>query len=109
MVDDFPSDSMKLSGPAQLAINAQPVPPPDMVTSNVSGPGTAFSGTNITVHYQVTNLGTGVTFPGTWTDAIWLTISKGTRPNANNGDILLGTFSHSGTCKSASSIRMMSR
>ena len=78
-----------------MAINAQPVPPPDLVTGNVAGPGTAFDGTTITVQYQVTNLGTGVTFPGTWTDAIWLTLGKD-RPNPGRGDVLLGTFTHNG-------------
>ncbi len=94
VLDEFPAVGPHTAS-AALAITSQPVPPPDLVTSNVFGPGTAFDGTTVTVHYHVANLGTGVTFPATWTDSIWLTTGKG-HPNPQAGDILLGNFGHTG-------------
>ena len=93
-VDQFPNLTDHTRS-APLAVNAQPVPPPDLATSAVIGPGVAFDGTTVSVQYTVTNLGTGVTFPDTWTDAIWLTLGKD-RPNPARGDVLLGSFSHTG-------------
>ena len=58
-------------------------------------PSTVFDGNDITVHYQVTNLGTGPTYPSSWSDAIWLTLGKD-QPDPQRGDILLGQFGHSG-------------
>ncbi len=78
-----------------IAIDATPVPPPDLVVSNVVVPSQAFDGTPITVRYVVSNLGTGPTTAGSWSDAIWLTKTKG-RPDPNGGDILLGYAGHSG-------------
>ncbi len=80
---------------AAMAINAQPVLPPDLVMSNVFVPSTVFDGSDITVHYQVTNLGTGPTYPSSWSDAIWLTLGKD-QPDPQRGDILLGEFGHTG-------------
>ncbi len=60
-----------------------------------------FDGNDITVHYQVTNLGTGPTYPSSWSDAIWLTLGKD-QPDPQRGDILLGQFGHSGCSRSAS-------
>ncbi|MEX2553759.1 MAG: CARDB domain-containing protein, partial [Actinomycetota bacterium] len=78
-----------------IYIDAQPVPPPDLVVSGVYGPTEAFDGTEITVIYRVTNKGAGITYPANWTDALWLTVDK-TAPNPGKGDIRIGTAYHSG-------------
>ena len=74
---------------AALAVNAAPVEPPDLVTSDVTTVPDAFDGNAITVHYMVSNLGTGVTYPSSWYDAVYLTLGKD-RPDPQRGDILLG-------------------
>ncbi len=79
----------------QIYVDAQPVPPPDLVVSNVYGPTEAFDGTTITVNYRVTNQGAGITYPASWTDALWLTVDK-TAPNPTKGDIRIGTTRHNG-------------
>ena len=92
--DEFPNGNNNTFA-IPMAIDTTPVEPPDLVTSNVFTPGTAFDGSTITVHYQVSNLGAGVTFPDSWADTVWLTLGKD-RPNPARGDIQLGTFGHTG-------------
>ncbi|MCC7204900.1 MAG: Ig-like domain-containing protein, partial [Phycisphaeraceae bacterium] len=80
-----------------LAVDAIPVPPPDLVVTSVSGPIDAFDDTTITVRYRVENRGPGVTGRDSWTDSIWLSTTRG-RPYAPliGSDIILGSFGHSG-------------
>ena len=66
------------------------------MTSNVVAPTQVLDGSSIQVSYTVANLGAGDTIPGSWTDTIWLTLDR-TRPDPRKGDVLLGTFGHSGT------------
>lgn len=93
-VDEYPyENNNSLARP--LAVDVTPVPPPDLVVTEVAGPGDAFDDSNIVVHYQVTNLGAGITYPASWTDTVWLTLGTD-RPDPNRGDKRLGSFSHSG-------------
>ncbi|HUB24490.1 MAG TPA: CARDB domain-containing protein, partial [Tepidisphaeraceae bacterium] len=80
---------------AAIAINSQPVEPPDLVMSNVFAPSEAFDGSTISVHYEVANLGSGPTYPASWTDEVWLTLGTD-RPDPNRGDIELASFGHTG-------------
>ncbi len=93
--DEFPNGNNNTFA-IPVAVDTTPVEPPDLVTSNVFTPSTAFDGSAITVHYQVSNLGAGATFPDSWADTVWLTLGKD-RPNSARGDIQLGAFSHSGS------------
>jgi len=53
------------------------------------------------VHYRVSNQGAGITYPGSWTDSVWLTLGKD-RPNAARGDILVGSVGTAARSTSAS-------
>ena len=92
-VDEYPNEADNVKA-ALINIDAQPVPPPDLVVSNVEGPTEAFDGTQITVYYKVTNKGAGVTFPGYWTDSLWLSADK-TAPGGKQ-DYRIGSAAHSG-------------
>ena len=95
LVEEFPNEDNNALAVA-LAVDATPVPPPDLVTSNVTTPVEAYDGSTITIRYRVTNLGAGVTYPSSWSDTIWLCFETG-RPNANretNPDIPLLTVTH---------------
>ena len=78
-----------------------PLPPSDLVTSNVLAPDQAFEGSTIEVRYRVTNLGVGETDRDGWTDTIWLTQNKDRpHPVDSDGDpqdYLLASFSHTGS------------
>ncbi|MCC6234076.1 MAG: hypothetical protein IT580_15635, partial [Verrucomicrobiales bacterium] len=78
-----------------IAIDAIPVPPPDLVLTSVTAPVEAFDGTHIVVRYTVENRGPGPTSIASWTDSLWLTTTK-ERPNPSTGDIALGYSGHSG-------------
>ena len=92
-MDEHPSEGNNVMA-RQLTVDATPVPPPDLVVSNVAGPTEAFDGSQITVYYKVTNQGAGVTFPASWTDSLWLTADK-TSPGGST-DIRIGSVSHTG-------------
>ncbi len=77
------------------AIHINPLPLPDLVTSDVIVPTQVIAGATLPVTYTVTNLGVGATLVNSWTDTIWLSLDKG-RPNPNNGDILLASIAHTG-------------
>ncbi|MFM6739119.1 MAG: CARDB domain-containing protein, partial [Microcystis panniformis] len=69
-VDEFPQDNNNvLAKPIKII----PIPPSDLVTSDVIAPNQAFEGSTIEVRYKVTNLGVGETERSSWTDTIWLT------------------------------------
>ena len=93
-VDEFPAEGNNMAASA-IAIDANPVPPPDLVADFINGPGDAFDDSSFTVRYKVSNRGAGVTDPGSWTDQIWLTLGLD-GPNAARGDIFIGTNRHSG-------------
>ncbi len=76
-------------------ILVDPLPLPDLVTSDVILPTQAIAGATIPVTYTVTNLGAGATLVDNWTETVWLTKTKG-RPNPNQGDVLLSSFTHTG-------------
>src|SRR5690606_15331235 len=78
-----------------IAIDALPVPPADLVMTNVTAPSEAFDGTSMVVRYRVENRGPGVTGTASWTDTIWLTTDKD-RPNPGAQDISLGSVTHHG-------------
>lgn len=93
-VDEYPQESNNARS-APLAVDAVPVPPPDLMVISVGAPLEAFDGTTITVRYHVENRGAGLTAPSSWTDTVWLARDKD-RPNAARGDVQLGSFGHSG-------------
>ncbi len=94
VVDEFPEEENNLAAKA-IAIDANPVPPPDLVVQQIVGPGDVFDDSNLTVRYRVANLGAGETDPGSWTDRFWLTLGKD-GPKPARGDIFLGNVNHSG-------------
>ncbi len=55
-VDEFPSENNNRSAKA-VAIDANPVPPPDLVVTSIQGPGDAFDDSSFTVRYEVANRG----------------------------------------------------
>ncbi|MEL6107215.1 MAG: CARDB domain-containing protein, partial [Planctomycetota bacterium] len=93
-VDEFPFDANNRSASA-ISIDANPVPPPDLVVDFINGPGDTFDDSSITVRYKVTNRGAGPTDPSSWTDQIWLTLGLD-GPNSARGDRFIGTFRHNG-------------
>ncbi len=93
-VDEFPSENNNRAAKA-VAIDANPVPPPDLVVTSIQGPGDTFDDSSFTVRYAVSNLGAGPTDPGSWTDQIWLTLGTD-GPKPGRGDRLVGTYRHSG-------------
>uniref|UniRef100_UPI0035626DD0 CARDB domain-containing protein n=1 Tax=Stieleria sp. TaxID=2795976 RepID=UPI0035626DD0 len=93
-VDEFPNDGNNRDAQA-IAIDANPVPPPDLVADFIAGPGDAFDDSSLTVRYKVTNRGAGVTDPGAWTDQLWLTLGLD-GPNSARGDRFIGSYRHGG-------------
>ncbi|OYY60760.1 MAG: hypothetical protein B7Y51_11290, partial [Burkholderiales bacterium 28-67-8] len=101
-LDEHPNDFNNVTARG-ITINAYP--PADLVTSNVSAPAQALYGSEIEVHFKVTNNGVNVTDKSSWVDSIWLARDK-TRPtpglkddNGNvigNGGIFLGSAVHTG-------------
>ena len=93
-VDEFPQEANNIIA-RPLAVDVTPVPPPDLVVTQVNAATEAFDATTITVHYQVMNRGAGITYPAGWHDSVWLTRAQD-RPDSQRGDVLLGTFWHEG-------------
>jgi subtilase family serine protease len=94
-VDEFPNDGNNIFA---KSLNVIPLPPSDLVTSAVVAPTQAFDDSTIQVRFNVANLGIGETDVSTWTDTVWLTRDR-KRPNVKKGDVLLGSFGHSGSLK----------
>ncbi|MBL9127419.1 MAG: hypothetical protein JNL97_07225, partial [Verrucomicrobiales bacterium] len=82
-----------------IAIDAIPVPPPDLVVTRVTAPPEGFDGTNVVIRFSVENRGPGPTGVGSWTDSVWLTTSKD-RPDPQRGDVAIGYVGHSGVLAS---------
>ncbi|MDR0673568.1 MAG: putative Ig domain-containing protein, partial [Zoogloeaceae bacterium] len=96
-VDEYPGEGNNVRA-EHFYIDA--VPFGDLVTSDVVAPDQGIYGSVIEVRYKVANLGSATTRGeaaalNTWTDTIWLARDK-TRPGANKGDILLGSYTHVG-------------
>ncbi len=66
---------------------------PDLTDSILSAPAMVATGQPIMVTHRVTNNGTGLTYPGSWGDDIWL--STDFIPG-NTGDIRLSAINHVG-------------
>ena len=75
-VDEYPRDD---NNTVAVPINIIPLPPSDLVTSDIVAPSEAYDGTEIEVRYKVTNHGLGETDRDSWTDTIWLA-RDATRP-----------------------------
>ena len=67
-----------------------------MVVSDPVAPAQAIEGTSVEVRYTVTNLGVGETDVDAWTETVWLCRDRN-RPHPGGGDVLLGTFEHTGS------------
>ncbi|WP_013334633.1 CARDB domain-containing protein [Gloeothece verrucosa] len=101
-VNEYPQEDNNI---LTKALYVNPLPPADLVTSNVTAPDQAFEGSQIEVRYTVTNKGIGETDRDGWTDTIWLTrdknrpspVAQGTPPQPD--DILLTTIGHNGSLK----------
>ena len=102
-VDEFPAEGNNMTASA-IAIDANPVPPPDLVALSVNGPGDAFDDSSFTVRYSVANRGAGITEPGAWTDQIWLTLGLD-GPKPGRGDVFIGTNRHTGVVGSRGILR----
>ncbi|MGB3654095.1 MAG: CARDB domain-containing protein, partial [Rivularia sp. (in: cyanobacteria)] len=100
-INEYPRDDNNIESQKLIV---EPIPPADLVTSNVVAPVQAFEGSEIKVKYIVTNKGSGETDRDRWTDSVWLTRQPNKRPSALNigggvQDIQLGTFTHNGSLK----------
>ena len=86
-----------ISSPGLLALRQALM---EVDTTIVVAPDQVFDGAQIQVRWRVTNLGVGETDHEGWTDTVWLTRSR-KRPHPDKGDIpgdiVLGTFGHSGS------------
>ncbi|HCO96831.1 MAG TPA: hypothetical protein DIU00_23310, partial [Phycisphaerales bacterium] len=100
-IDEYPNED---NNALIKSLYVEPLPAPDLVTSDVFAPDQAISGLWIEVRYTVTNLGMGPTIVSnwassdSWNDTIWLTRDKN-RPHPGIltiEDILLGRFTHEG-------------
>ncbi|HND51949.1 MAG TPA: CARDB domain-containing protein, partial [Pirellulaceae bacterium] len=91
-VDEFPNEG---NNDRAVQVDVTPLPPPDLVTSDVVAPSQAYDGSEIEVRYRVSNLGLGPTDVDRWTDTIWLTRDR-RRPSPSKGDIFLGSVTHAG-------------
>jgi hypothetical protein len=67
-------------------------PPPDLQVTGVSAPEIGVAGSSSTAVFTVTNLGSGSTAPGAWTDRLY----RNEDPNHAAGLVTLGTFNHTG-------------
>ncbi|MHC4994061.1 MAG: CARDB domain-containing protein, partial [Planctomycetota bacterium] len=98
-VDEFPNDN---NNTLAVEIDILPLPPSDLVLSDVVAPDQVFDGSTIQVSYKVTNLGAGETDRDAWTETLWLTRDKNRPsplPPVDNQpqDFLLSTFTHTGS------------
>ncbi|MBM3524338.1 MAG: hypothetical protein FJX57_15395, partial [Alphaproteobacteria bacterium] len=91
-IDEWPNENNNIF---RQPIFVNPWPFADMVVSDVVVPALAFEGDTVEVRYTVTNLGSGPTDIGAWTEQIWLTIDRN-RPHPGTGDILLKTIAYDG-------------
>ncbi|MEM8872655.1 MAG: CARDB domain-containing protein [Planctomycetota bacterium] len=71
---------------SNLPIDISLAPQPDLVTSNVDGPDSMFSGETTTVTWTVTNQGTADTNASVWYDHVYLSLDD----EINTGDQYLG-------------------
>ncbi|NIP85888.1 MAG: hypothetical protein GTO03_10145, partial [Planctomycetales bacterium] len=102
-VEEFPNEN---NNTQVFPVDVTPLPPSDLVTSQVIAPDLAFDGSTIEVRYTVTNLGSGETDRDRWTDTIWLARDR-RRPSPQRftadgipfgkGDVLLQTVTHTGS------------
>ncbi|MGE3817844.1 MAG: putative Ig domain-containing protein, partial [Isosphaeraceae bacterium] len=72
-VDEYPNEGNNTSA---RPVDVLPLPPADLVISDVVVPAQALDGSRIEVRYKVTNRGANPTDATNWTDTIWLTASK---------------------------------
>jgi subtilase family serine protease len=92
VVDEWPNETNNV----QIhPIYVNPWPFADLVVSDVVAPAQTFEGSEIEVRYTVTNLGSGATDRGEWTEQIWFTRDKN-RPHPGLGDVLLKTLPYTG-------------
>jgi hypothetical protein len=66
---------------------------PDLTDSLLSAPSIAATGQPLTVHHRISNKGAGVTYPGNWSNNLWLSVDF---IPGNAGDILLSAKNHTG-------------
>jgi hypothetical protein len=91
-----PNSGMGIRG--QYLLDVQVVPTgsldfPDLVATDVSAPGTALSGDDISVSWTVKNVGHASTLVGGWTDQVLLSQDA---VLGNGDDVFLASFAHSG-------------
>jgi hypothetical protein len=117
-VDEYPFDSDNILA-ERFTVN--PLPRPDLVTSDVVAPLQAVYGSEIEVRYTVTNKGIGETLDNTWRDTIWITRDQ-RRPNTSafadvdgadflkgNSARLLATVTHTGSLEKGDSYEQIVR
>jgi hypothetical protein len=78
-----------------IPIEITPLPPPDLVLSDVVAAAQVIDGAQLAVSYKVSNLGAGPSDGSVWYDTIWLSKSR-QRPEPGRGDVLLATIRHDG-------------
>ncbi|MDE3036214.1 MAG: hypothetical protein KGJ14_09610, partial [Nitrospirota bacterium] len=65
-----------------------PLPPSDLVVTNVVAPTQVIDGSTFDITYTVTNLGAGPTDVDGWTDSVWLA-RDAKRPDSHKGDVAI--------------------
>ena len=91
-VGEWPNNENNLTA---TPVYVDPLPLADLIVSQIVAPTQSVEGAAIQVRYTVTNLGRGPTNVAQWSDSIWLTRDKN-RPHPGQGDVLLGTYAHTG-------------
>ncbi|MFH1842063.1 MAG: CARDB domain-containing protein [bacterium] len=91
-VDEWPNETNNVR---LHPIYVNPWPFADLVVSDVVAPAQTFEGSEVEVRYTVTNLGSGPTDQGEWSEHIWFTRDKN-RPHPGLGDVLLKTLQYAG-------------
>ncbi|MCA9186965.1 MAG: tandem-95 repeat protein, partial [Planctomycetales bacterium] len=89
-LDEFPNER---NNEVLHELFVNPWPFADLVVSDVQAPSFAVEGATFNVGYTVTNLGSGPTDRGDWTEQIWLTKDRN-RPHPGQGDVLLTTLQY---------------
>ena len=82
------TDKLALSSGFTVALS----PPPDLAVTSVQAPAQDFSGQPMNLSWTVSNIGTGPTAAGTWTDAVYMSPN----PVLDSSAVELGTFTHQG-------------
>ncbi len=72
-------------------------PPSDLAVSDFVAPDSALSGSAITVHWTVTNIGPATTLSQSWSDQLYFSTDTQLDPN---GDLLMATVTRSGALRS---------